>query len=290
MRIVGFTFIKNAIKYDYPIVEAIQSILPLCDEVVVAVGKSEDNTLELVSSIDPKKVKIIETTWDENLREGGFVLAEETNKAFDAIDSTADWCFYIQGDEVLHEKYFDEVKHAMLQYKDDLRVEGLLFKYRHFYGSYDYVGNSRKWYRHEVRIIRNDKSIRSYKDAQGFRKHGKKLHVKPINAYIHHYGWVKNPRQQQLKQQNFNKLWHSDLWVSQHVSDDDEFDYSQVDSLKLFEGTHPEVIQERIKQTNWKFSFDPTKRKLSVKEQFSRIVEKWTGYRIGEYKNYKLLR
>jgi hypothetical protein len=289
MRIIGFTFIKNAIKYDYPIAEAIRSILPLCDEVVVAVGKSEDDTLELVSSIDPNKVKILETVWDENIREGGLVLAEETNKAFDAISSDADWCFYIQGDEVLHEQYFDILKSAMFQYKNDLKVEGLLFKYRHFYGSYDYIGDSRKWYRHEVRIIRNDKKIRSYKDAQGFRRLGQKLKVIPVNAYIHHYGWVKHPEKQQLKQQSFNKLWHSDQWVSQNISDVDEFDYSQIDSLKLFDGTHPKVIQERIKQTNWSFSFDPTKLKLSLKEQFSRTVEKWTGYRIGEYKNYKLL-
>jgi hypothetical protein len=290
MRIVGFTFIKNAIKYDYPIAEAIRSILPICDEVVVAVGKSEDNTLELVSSIDPNKMKIIETIWDEKIRDGGLVLAEETNKAFDAIGSDADWCFYIQGDEVLHEQYFDVLKNTMLQYKDDLEVEGLLFKYRHFYGSYDYIGNSRKWYRHEIRIIKNDKNIRSYKDAQGFRKHGKKLNVKPVDAYIHHYGWVKHPEKQQLKQQNFNKLWHSDQWVNENVSAVDEFDYSQIDSLKLFDGTHPKVIQQRIKKTNWNFSFDPTKLKLSLKERFSRKVEKWTGYRIGEYKNYKLLR
>ncbi len=290
MRIVGFTFIKNAIKYDYPIVEAILSILPLCDEVVVSVGKSEDHTLELVSSIDPKKVRVVETVWEENLREGGAVLAEETNKAFDAIGDDADWCFYIQGDEILHEQYHDAVKKGMLQYKDEERVEGLLFKYKHFYGSYDYIGNSRNWYRHEVRIIRNDKNIRSYKDAQGFRKNGKKLNVKSLDGYIYHYGWVKHPQQQQLKQQNFNKLWHSDQWISQHVSDVEEFDYSQIDSLELFKGTHPKVIQERIKQTNWNFSFDPTKLKLSAKEKFSRIVEKWTGYRIGEYKNYKLLR
>ena len=61
MKVAGFTFIKNALIYDYPIVEAIQSILPLCDEVVVAVGKSEDKTLELIQSIHPSKIRIIET-------------------------------------------------------------------------------------------------------------------------------------------------------------------------------------------------------------------------------------
>lgn len=290
MYVSGFTFIKNAIKLDYPIVEAIRSILPLCNEVVVAVGKSEDDTLELVRSIHPEKIRIVETEWDENLRIGGQVLAEETSKALEAVSGQADWCFYIQGDEVLHEQYIDEVRAQMLKFKDEKKVEGLLFKYRHFYGSYDYIGDSRLWYRKEVRIIRNDKNIRSYKDAQGFRKNGKKLKVKALEAYIHHYGWVRHPKFQQAKQRNFNRLWHSDEVVSQRVACVEEFDYSKIDSLKKYNGTHPQVIQQRIEAMNWQFSFDPTKRKLTMKERLSRKVEKWTGWRIGEYRNYILLK
>jgi len=81
------------------------------------------------------------------------------------------------------------------------------FKYLHFYASYDYTGDSRKWYDREIRIIRNDKAIRSHRDAQGFRKNGQKLHVKEIEAYIYHYGWVKHPQQQLIKIDNFGKLW-----------------------------------------------------------------------------------
>ena len=82
----------------------------------------------------------------------------------------------------------------MLTDKDNLLVEGLLFKYTHFYGSYKYVADSRKWYRNEIRIIRNTKNVLSYKDAQGFRKRDNtKLKVKSIDAYIYHYGWVKPP-------------------------------------------------------------------------------------------------
>lgn len=290
MYVSGFTFIKNAILLDYPIVEALRSILPLCDEVVVAVGESEDDTLELVRSIHPGKIRIIETKWNESLRTGGLVLAEETNKALNAVSEKADWCFYIQGDEVMHEQYVEEVKAKMLKYKDDKRVEGLLFKYRHFYGSYDYIGDSRLWYRNEVRIIRNDKRICSYKDAQGFRKNGKKLKVIAIDAYIHHYGWVRHPRYQQAKQRSFNKLWHSDEVVAQRVEAVDEFDYSKIDSLKKYTGTHPKVIQKRIEMMNWQFTFDPTQRKITLKERFSRLVENWTGWRIGEYRNYVLLK
>jgi glycosyltransferase involved in cell wall biosynthesis len=170
MKVSGFTIVRNAVRYDYPIVEAITSILPLCDEVVVAVGKSEDGTLELIKRIPSEKIRIIETIWDDNLRKGGRVLAIETDKAFHAISPDSDWAFYIQGDEVLPEKYLESVKAALRRYKDDVRVDGLLFNYRHFYGSYDYVGESFRWYRREIRIIRNDMTIFSYNDAQGVSK------------------------------------------------------------------------------------------------------------------------
>lgn len=289
MLVSGFTFIRNAVKYDYPIKEAILSILPLCDEVVVALGNSDDNTRELLESIGSDKIKIFDSVWDDSLREGGRVLAEETNKAFDRISSDSDWAFYIQGDEVFHEDGIQAVREAMIKYKDQPSVEGLLFGYRHFYGSYDYIGDSRRWYRKEIRVVRNDKSIRSYKDAQGFRKEGRKLQVKPVNAWIHHYGWVKPPAAMQAKQESFHKLWHSDEWVAKNVARAEEFDYSQIDSLARFIGTHPEVIRERIAKQNWTFSFDPTQRKLSLKTRALQLIENTTGWRIGEYRNYKVI-
>ncbi len=289
MKVSGFTFIRNAVKFDYPIREAISSILPVCDEVVVAVGNSDDDTRKLIEAIGSPKIKIIDTVWDDSLREGGRVLAVETDKAFDAVLADSDWAFYIQGDEVIHEKYLNPVMEGMRKYRNNKEVEGLLFNYLHFYGSYDYVGDSRRWYRREVRIIRNDKSIRSYRDAQGFRKNGKPLRVRSIGATMYHYGWVKPPEAQQAKQLTFNKLWHSDEWVDKKVPRVDAFDYSQIDSLARYQGTHPEVMKNRIKALNWNFSFDPSKKKLPLKSRLLHGIESLTGWRPGEYRNYRLL-
>lgn len=289
MKVSGFTIVRNAVKYDYPIVEAILSILPVCDEVIVAVGESDDDTLNIIRSINSDKIKIIETIWDDSLREGGQVLAIETNKAFAAISADSDWAFYIQGDEIVHEKYLPEIKEAMQKYKDNKLVEGLLFNYTHFYGSYDYVGDSKRWYRKEIRVIRNNKKISSYKDAQGFRKDGQKLKVKEINAFIYHYGWVKPPKAQQAKQETFHKFWHDDAWMKENIPQVDQFDYSAIDSLTHFTGQHPLVMQGRIKKMNWKFSFDPTQKNLSLKDKFLRLIEKKLGWRMGEYKNYKII-
>jgi glycosyltransferase involved in cell wall biosynthesis len=289
-RVSGFTFVRNAIKYDYPIVEAISSILPLCDEVVVAVGRSDDDTLGLVRSVGSPKVRVVETVWDDSLREGGRVLAVETDKALRAISPEADWAVYIQGDEVLHEDGLPALREAMARWKDDRRVEGLLLDYRHFYGSYDYVGAGLKWYRREVRVVRNDPAIFSYRDAQGFRRRpDEKLAVRRVGAAIHHYGWVKHPAAMQGKQASFNRYWHDDAWVEAHVGDATEYAYDGKEPLARFEGTHPAVMRPRIQAMNWRFAGDPAAVPLRTKDRLKLAVERLTGWRPGEYKNYREL-
>ncbi|MBK8670416.1 MAG: glycosyltransferase family 2 protein [Saprospiraceae bacterium] len=287
MNVTGFTFIRNAIKFDYPIVEAILSVLPLCDEFVVAVGNSQDDTLTLIKTIKSTKIRIIETTWDDSLRDGGRVLALETDKAFQAISGRADWCFYIQGDEVVHEKYHDAIRMAMHHHLTDDKVDGLLFKYLHFYGSYDYIATSSKWYKNEIRIVRNNKRIYSFRDAQGFRKEDDKmLRVKQVDAYIYHYGWVKPPVNMQLKQKSFQKLWHDDHWVEKNVAKSDVFDYSGIDILEHFKGTHPEVMKNRIQRLNWTFDHDISLNRIRIKERFKNLLMKYFGWDLN-YRNYK---
>lgn len=290
MKISGFTFIRNAVKFDYPVVEAISSILPLCDEVIVNIGNSDDGTIQLIENIVSPKIKIFHSVWDESLKQGGRVLAAETDKAFSHVAVDADWCLYIQGDEVIHEKYYDAIRQAMEKYKDDNNVEGLLFRYLHFYGSYDYVGDSRTWYDREIRIIRNDKTIHSYKDAQGFRKNDRKLNVKPVDAFIYHYGWVKHPQQQLDKHLNFEKLYDSTRLAEKISRTQTEgFDYSEIDSLKKFTGTHPAVMLERVKKRNWLFDFDISKKRFNLKQRILYWIEKKTGRRLFSYKNYKII-
>ena len=232
------------------------------------------------------EIRIIETVWDESLREGGRVLAVETDKAFQAISDQSDWCFYIQGDEVVHEKYHDIIYAEMKKWKDTPEVDGLLFKYRHFYGSYDYVAISSGWYKNEIRIIRNNKKIYSFRDAQGFRKdNDKMLKVKPIDAYIYHYGWVKPPRNMQLKQQSFQKLWHNDDWIEKNIPKTDAFDYTGIDSLTLFNETHPAIMKVRIDRLNWSFSHDITRNKVTMKEILKALVKEYLGIDFS-YKNY----
>ena len=291
MKVAGFTFIRNAETYGYPIVEAIQSILPLCDEFVVAIGNSSDSTIGLIERIDSDKIRIVHTVWNDNLREGGQVLAEETDKALAAVSPDADWAFYIQGDEVLHEKYIAVVRQAMQENLANTAIEALLFKYLHFYGSYKYVGDSRRWYRREIRIIRNTGHVISYRDAQGFRKkNNTKLRVKLIDAYIYHYGWVKPVAQLRAKFGYFYRFWNNEAAMKRVAEEARIFSYEKhIDSLIEFTGTHPAVMQSRVASANWPFTFDTSQRRYSPRVWLLTSIEKLTGWRIGEYKNYRIL-
>ncbi|WP_295651545.1 glycosyltransferase family 2 protein [uncultured Mucilaginibacter sp.] len=289
MKVAGFTFIRNAVKNDYPVVEAITSILPICDEFVVALGNCDDGTRELIAGIHSPKIKILDTAWDETKLEGGTVFAEETDKAFAAISPDVDWAFYIQGDECVHEKYLPLIKKEMEDNLADKKIEGLLFKYLHFYGSYEYYSHSRRWYRREVRIVRNDKSVHSYRDAQGFRIDGRKLNVKLIDAYIYHYGWVKKPEGIIKKLHSFTQFYIGDQWNPAEPQSFD-FDYNNADNLVKFTDTPPAVMKNRMAANNWKLNLNEVKSRMSFRRKLLQQIENLTGWRIGEYRNYKIVK
>ena len=109
MKISGFTIVRNAVKFNYPVVASISSILPICDEFIVNVGDSEDGTLELIRSIDSPKIRIIQNQWD--MSQGSEVLSQQTNLALK--ECRGDWAFYLQSDEVIHEDDLNKLKYWM---------------------------------------------------------------------------------------------------------------------------------------------------------------------------------
>lgn len=279
--------LRNGVKMDYPFREAILSALPLCEVFFVSVGQSDDGTRETVESLADPRIRIVDSIWDLNLRQGGAVLAVETNKLIAQLPP-ADWVLILQADEVLHEADYPVIQAAMHQWQADPRVEGLLFDYLHFYGSYEWVGDSRRWYRREVRIIRRHPEIQAYKDAQGFRRRGKKLRVKHTGARIFHYGWVRPPEAQLIKFEEMNRFWHDDDWIARHKPQ--HFIYHTTDRLRRYEGTHPAVMAERIaKPLGWDFSYQPHMAKLTARERLLHWIEARTGWRPGEFRNYRLI-
>ena len=290
MKISGFTIIRNAIINDYPAVEAISSILPVVDEMIVAVGKSDDDTEGLIKSIGSDKIRIVESEWDLSQLPGGKVMAIETNKAFHEIAEDSDWAFYIQCDEVVHEQYHGIIRKACEDNLANKNVMGLVFHYLHFYGTYDYVGDSRRWYNKEIRIIRNDKRIYSFKDAQGFRMDDKKrIPSKLIDAFVYHYGWVKDPVLMDRKLRHLSSNWMGKAMRERIEGMEGVFDYSEFDSLKRYTGTHPNVMQKRIASKNWDIEIDVSRKRFTFSKWVMYLLEKLTGRRLFSFRNYELI-
>ena len=252
MKVSGFSIIRNALVYGYPVVEAIMSILPLCDEFIINVGKSEDETADLLRSISSSKLRCIEREWDLSLRAGGRLLSVETNHALESC--SGDWCFYIQADEVLHEKYLPVVQSAMEKHLPDARIDGLQFGYKHFYGSYDYYQDDfRNWYVKETRVVRRSPEIVSWGDGMDFRyRNGRPICSKQIKAEIYHYGWVRPPHTMVKKNIALNTMYHSDEEIQEKM-ENIQRPYDELGHLKRFTETHPKVMQKRITDSNWGF-------------------------------------
>jgi len=293
MTISGFSFVRNAIKLYYPVVESIRSILPLVDEFVIACGDSEDDTTETIRTIHDPKVKIIETVWDKSQFVKGASNAVQTNIALDAC--TGDWCFYVQADEVVHERYLPVVKEKMERYLDIPAVEGFLFDYKHFYASYDLYQIGHNWYDHEIRIVRNGIGVRSWRSAQTFRINGRKMNVVPADAEIYHYGWVRPPVSMTKKQIALATVHQSSDWIQKRYPDSEkDFDFGSLKTCRRFTGVHPKVMEERIKSLNWTVEPGKPNKKHHKHDRLWVRALTWVEQnilhdKVGEYRNYTLI-
>lgn len=297
MKISGFSYVRNGIDFDYPFLEAIQSILPICDEFIVVLGDSSDSSRQAILDLNSDKIKIIDSVWDMNNRKGGKVFAQQSNIGLDHV--TGDWAFHIQADEVIHEKDLPKILEAIHTFDSDPKVEGLLLPFIHFWGTYDYIRTSRRVHKNEIRVLRNNQLIRAYRDSQGFRKYssidayeagekGKKLSVKKVDAPVFHYNGVRSKKTQEKKVHTFNCMYTPEISFSKENFD--EFNYNNVDRVEKFTGTHPAVMTNRVKEFDQPFTFDPKKAKWKPKDKFMQPIEDWLGFKIGEYKNYILLK
>jgi len=310
MTISGFTFVKNATKLYFPAKQSILSILPIVDEFVIAIGKgdADDKTEEVIRSIDSDKIKIIHTDWDVDSYPWNTVFAQQTDVAKEAC--TGDWLFYLQSDEAIHEKWLPVIKNACNTYLDDKKVDGFLFKYKHFWGDYNHYQLNHVWYDREVRLIRNDKSIHSWKDAQSFRKFdsfdysfdayhqhaGEKLNVIELPCEIFHYGFVRPPKLMRKKSKSSEVSFFGKYRPDKINHEDDTFDYGPLNKVTIFKGEHPQAMADWIADFHWKNelrysgSFAGHKHDNLKYRLISWFENTFVGKQLWGFQNYKVIR
>jgi hypothetical protein len=262
MKISGFTMVRNATKYYFPIKQSILSILPIVDEFIVALGNndSDDNTRKEIESINSDKIKIIDRTWSEKDFVDGKVFASETTFAMNQCKG--DWCIYLQADEIIHEKDHELIKEVCEKQLFNEGVDGFLFNYHHFYGDYDHYLPFHGWYKNEIRIVRNDIGIYSYTDAQSFRKgDDQKLNVLPIDAHIYHYGWVRPPHLMQSKKKEQDSIHHGkEIINAEYKFKSNSYDYGALGKIPIFKASHPKVMDEFRSMIDWKNQLNYSKK------------------------------
>lgn len=291
MKVSLFTFLRNGSKLGYPFLESIQSALPLADEYVVALGPSDadeaDLTRKSLLELANPKIRIIESVWNEGMRQAGFVYGQQ--KMLAQSQCTGDWAFYLEADEVLHEQDLDRIYGAMQTNLANLRVEALVFDYLHFFGSPKWYAISPGWYRRAPRIIRN--TIRTVAcdglfwnvivDNQTMRWPGAAL----ANAKIYHYGHVRPVAAMNAKQYAVERYWDKTPQA---------FDKYRIDPLAIreFHGSHPAIMAGYLdKQSSNHFEPDP-EHHLTSRERRHRIamrLEDLLGLDLSR-KHFKLLK
>ncbi len=312
MRISGFSFVRNATKLYYPVKASIESILPIVDEFVIALGNcdSDDRTQEEIQKIKSDKIRIIHTEWDLEKYAAGSEYAHQTDIAKEHCKG--DWLFYLQSDEVIHEKYLPAIKRKCAAVLNKKEVEGLLFNYTHFWGDYSHFIVSHKWYPREIRIIRNNPDIHSWRDAQSFRRipgfdgnsyfqkeNTFKLKVAEVDAFVYHYGWVRPPGLMQKKRLSFETHMRGDEKASSIFKHEPKmFNYGDLSKLSLFTETHPETMKKFIEKFDWQDQFYPDKEGVTSHKHdklkyriLSYIENKFLrGKQIGGFRNYHLMK
>lgn len=300
-KISGFTLVRNGVEFDYPFLESLRSLLPLVDELIVNVGVGTDQTLKQIQDFAREegygKVFYFESDWklnDPERKRGGKILSEQTNLALERC--SGEWCLYLQADEVLHEADYDVIRRDLADAHVNKGIDALVFHYRHLYGSYDVIQESRSVYRREVRAIRRLSGAQSVGDAQSFRRaDGSKLIAQLTEGRVFHYGWVRTPEQMREKTFFMDQLYHGDADEQQvqerrpHTGDN--YRYKRFWGLKRYTESHPAVMSARIKSKNWSWDLEssPWVWELGdLKKLILDAIERWTGHRLFEYRSYRL--
>ena len=286
MKVSAFTFIKNGQLLGYPFIQSIKSILPIVDEFIINVGLGEDNTLDEIKKINDPKIRIIQSHWNDNMKDRGFVYGQQ--KMVAQYNCTGDWAFYIEGDEIYHENDLDRIYMSMKEHLNNSNVEALIFDFYHFYGNGNSYLDSPGWYRAEARIIKN--SLRTYAPDGLFwlvldsNKNGRYPKAKHTGAKCYHYGWVRSEHQMNLKSEKVQKYWGGNA---------KKIDYSKMDQsiIREYKGTHPIIIQNWLPNDIELFKADPSY-KLTNKQKKHRIMiffENLFGLELSK-KHFKLVK
>jgi hypothetical protein len=108
----GSIFVRDAIRLDYCLEAAIESLAPVCDEIVALDCESTDGTVDLLLELERRHSHLrVYTGQPWEVGDNYVRLALHANAAREKLDTH--WHFMLQADEVLHEASHPIIREAV---------------------------------------------------------------------------------------------------------------------------------------------------------------------------------
>ncbi len=276
-KLYGFTLLRNGIKYDYSFIECLKALSGLVEKIYIAVGESDDGTLESLEQFD--NLVIINTVWDPSLMgDGGQILSQQTNVALkklreDIKDENA-WGVYLQCDEIIHEDEVEQIKND-IEKANEQGCDAIRFRYLHFWKDHYHIAISKRWYPQEVRAIKLNTPILSFGDAQGFSGV-----MSPFESEckIFHYGHVRDDEKLAEKQKQLIRFIRPAEKFNKYFNREKKA-FSKTKTVRI-NINHPIVMKERIERLGDSYDLNLSSQNQDVfiqgrKEEFdTSLIEK----------------
>jgi len=271
-------FIRNGIYYDYPFKEAIESALPVADNIVICECFSDkDNTLEELEKIQqqhPDKIEIVQHDWVSGPRSFE-KLSSIGNYASLFLDN--EWVWQLQADEVIHEDSYKEIRERIQNTNPE--ISAMKVHYKHLLANYETEFDF--CYTEIIRLARKGSGWKLIGDACQLDREDKSG-VQDTSIQVFHYGKVHAGDVGWQKEWDFQQLFTDIGFPDPKMKEmEKKFGEKYCDYVYLFEssieegkvrkfqGVHPLVMNRRIaefKEGGWEQFVSRMKEGLKLDE------------------------
>lgn len=206
-NISGCVAARNSVKFGYPLRQCLQSLRPICDEVVLAYDPStDDGTHELALQLrDELDITLFESPWDMTNMKRGLEIGHQSQVAMAACSPATEWRICVQQDEAFHEDDHNRLRELVRTAPNVVNGFDVIRPY--FYGNLHTI--RRDWSVQITRIIRKGTHTYDGFDGQNCVPIGKPVHA-ISGLWLYHYSRIGDPTVIAKRVRNVDTFFHAE--------------------------------------------------------------------------------